>query len=190
MHIREFESGAILDINALYGLAASGDEAAESQLFEYLSARFSFFVRQKLGAMVDCDEIVQNTLAAILGEYRTVSIEKSFAAWAYKVLDNRLLAYLQERKRQQKRMESARINVGADNEGECPNPDLKLRLLSCLRKLGQANIRYARVLNLHYQGYATDEICAKLGLTTGNCYSVLSRARSLLDLCLDTGRIN
>jgi len=179
-----------LDINALHGLAAGGDEAAEKQLFVHLSARFSFFVRQKLGVMVEGDEIVQNALTTILEEYRTIEIEVSFAAWANKVLDNRVRAYLQEKTRRKVRADRVRDrSASAAADLSNPNPDLKLRLLSCLRKIGQANIRYARILNLHYQGFATEEICVKLGLTRGNCYSVLSRARSLLDVCLETGRI-
>jgi DNA-directed RNA polymerase specialized sigma24 family protein len=80
---------------------------------------------------------------------------------------------------------------GEAGEGEkmsyIPDPRFERQLLECLRKVGRHNNNFARALNLNYQGYSTEEICDRLKLTKVNFYSILSRARSMLDLCLKKG---
>jgi RNA polymerase sigma factor (sigma-70 family) len=148
-------------------------------------------VRQRIGEKQDAEEVVQNALLTIVQEYKGVEFKTSFAAWAYKVLDNRILAHYQASKRQAARSERLNETVDASElAGANPLPELRHRLLSCLNKIMRANRRYARILNLHYQGYTTGEICGKMELTPNNFYSVLSRARSQLGFCLDTGRID
>jgi len=65
-----------------------------------------------------------------------------------------------------------------------PNPNLRIKLLSCLSKITGANRRHARILNLSYQGFLADEICEKMSLTKNSFYIVLHRARKALELCL------
>ena len=179
-----------VDINALYSAASRGDHQAEERLFEGLSARFRLFVRQRIRNQADAEEVVQETLMTIYKEYRSVEYTKSFSAWAYKVLDNRILGCMQKRKR-----ENGRTEAGANRDGvqtgasDSSTPGLKQRLLECLQKIGSRNVRYARILNLHYQGYETDEICTRLSLKPETFYSILSRARSLLESCLEKGDV-
>ena len=181
---------ASVDINALHSAASRGDSQAEERLFEGLSARFRLFVRQRIRNQVDAEEVVQETLMTIYREYRSVDYTKSFSAWAYKVLDNRILGCIQKRKR-----ENGRIDTGVDRDTvqlearDSTTPGLKQRLLECLQGIGSRNIRYARILNLHYQGYKTNEICDRLSLKPETFYSILSRARSLLGICLEKGDV-
>jgi len=69
------------------------------------------------------------------------------------------------------------------------DPVLELKLLDCLKKVGQKNIKFARTLNLKYQGYSVEEICDRLEISRENLYTILSRARSALELCLEKGGI-
>ncbi len=136
----------------------------------------------------DCEEIVQDALTTIAEKYRQVQIESSFAGWAYKVLNNKVLDYYKS-----KRVRSARTTplevAEPDLIGAATDPQLKTRLLDCLRKIHGANSFHARALNLHYQGYNTEEICAKLGIASNNFYVMLSRARTMLRVCLEKGDI-
>jgi len=179
-----------VDINALYSVASRGDHQAEERLFEGLSARFRLFVRQRIRSQADAEEVVQDALMTIYKEYRGIDYTTSFSAWAYKVLDNRILGCIQKRKR-----ENGRIETGANRDAvqvearDSSTPGLKQRLLECLQKIGSRNIRYARILNLHYQGYRTNEICDRLSMKPETFYSILSRARSLLEICLEKGDV-
>jgi DNA-directed RNA polymerase specialized sigma24 family protein len=42
---------------------------------------------------------------------------------------------------------------------------------------------------MRYQGYNTEEICEKMGLSRNGIYILLSRARKMLENCLKTGEI-
>jgi RNA polymerase sigma factor (sigma-70 family) len=180
-----------MSIDSLYELARKGDTAAEKQLFEEMAARFRYFVHPRVRDNMDADEIVQEALATIGSEYKTIEIEASFAAWAYKVLENRLLGYIQSRRRLAHNIDRLKADMESRKRSSPEFADeLNLGLLDCLKKIAGANIRYARILNLSYQGYSSDEICGRLNLTTSNLYSILSRARSLMRRCLDSGDID
>ena len=126
---------------------------------------------------------------AIVEEYQTVEIESNFSGWAYKVLDFRILRYYSRQKRRDEKVSSLpEGDVIPDN----PSLDagLKARILRCLRSLCEANRRYARVLNLNYQGYEPAEICTRLNVTRTNFYVLLSRARSMMKECVQTGSVD
>lgn len=178
-----------MDINSLYLLAKNGDVDAESELFRFLSVRFRHFADHRIWNDADAEEVTQEALMTISKEYKELEIKASFEAWAYKVLDNRILKYIQSKKRQKERMERMVKNNAGEMVAGNPDLDLKRKLIDCLRKLGDVNARYARILNLHYQGYDSDEICTRMDISISNLYTTLSRARSLLEYCLQTGKI-
>lgn len=121
-------------------------------------------------------------------EYTSIKIETSFAAWCRKVLDNRILSYIKKKRTREFSIvdECGPADLAVSDE---VSHDLKMRLLDCLRKVAGVSPRYARIINLFYQGYSTEEVCAKLDISANNAYTILSRARSLLGLCLEKGDI-
>jgi RNA polymerase sigma factor (sigma-70 family) len=176
------------NVNELYELAISGDKKAEEELFAALTDRFRLFAHLKVWNRDEEEDLVQAALAVVAAEYRKIDIETSFAAWAHKVMQNRLLGYIQKQRR-----EKGRTTSGDTGEYQraswMPNPDLRMRLLECLRKVGNANRRYARILNLHRIGFSRTEVCEKLSLTRQQSYLLMSRARAMLKKCLHGGDI-
>ncbi len=133
---------------------------------------------------------MQETLMTIFEKLPETEFESSFASWANNILEFKISNYIRSKKRRANKM--ALISNEKKEQSSLsftPDPDLKRRLLSCLKKIGKSNIRYARILNLSYQGYNAAEICEKLKITLSNFYVILSRSRSILELCLETGRI-
>lgn len=175
-------------INELFRLAANGDNKAETELFSTISDRFSLFAHQKVWNREEAEDLVQEAMAVVAAEYRTVKIETSFAAWAHKIMENRILGYIQKRRR-----EKGRVAVGEHGAyltaSWTPDPSLRTRLLACLKKICLANRRYARIINLHQLGYSRNEICGMLDMTLDQSYVVMSRARGMLRDCLDKGDI-
>jgi RNA polymerase sigma-70 factor (ECF subfamily) len=141
-----------LSINNLYEKARTGDKSAENELFRTLSVRFRAFTGQRIGDYDDCNDIVQNAILTISKEYKEMDFTVSFSAWAYKVLKNRMLKYFDSRKR------SANIDsLSNDMQSPSnfrPDPDLEVILIRCLKKISQTNLKYARIVNLYYQGYS------------------------------------
>jgi RNA polymerase sigma-70 factor (ECF subfamily) len=175
-----------MTINELYNQALTGDKSAETELFKKLTDRFWVFSHRKVWNKEEAEEIVQNALATVVSEFRQVEITTSFSAWTHKVIENRFLAYIQKKRRQEGRNISLE-DTGALTDNWTPDPTLKMRLLNCFKQVGQASRRYARILNLHHLGFKRPEVCEKLGLTVTQSYVIMSRARAMLKECLEKG---
>jgi RNA polymerase sigma factor (sigma-70 family) len=176
-------------LNDLYGRARSGDSSAERELLDRLTARFRYFARQRIWNQADADELVQEALLVVCREYKDLTVTESFAAWACKVLDNRILTYIRRRIAHSRRIDPQGPETDAISAGEI-DPDVRRHLLDCLARIGKVNQRYARVLNLHTQGYDTEEICSRMDVKPNTLYSLLHRGRSMLMKCLDTGKVD
>jgi RNA polymerase sigma factor (sigma-70 family) len=175
----------LMEINTLYEKALHGGRVQEDQLFQTLTVRFRIIARHRVRNNEDAEDVVQETMAVICREFRNTAFHTSFAAWAYEVLRHRILAYYE--KRNARGRESVHLDETVLNSEAAMNDEgvaLRPSLIDCLRQIAGYNIRYARVLNLHHQGYSTDEICRKLRIKSGNFYLILLRARALLDKCL------
>ena len=177
-----------MNINELYTRYQSGTNRAEEALFRRLSDSFGIFVQQRIWSETDAEEIVQEALLTIKAKLAELEVETSFSAWCYRVLENKILHYYRNKKR---RDDHFTPTVDGTIEASAPSADpaIKRQLLDCIRKLGQVNNRHARVVNLRYQGYSTEEICERLDVTRNNLYIILSRARSMLKLCLEKGNV-
>ncbi|UCC81060.1 MAG: RNA polymerase sigma factor [Candidatus Zixiibacteriota bacterium] len=176
-------------INEIYRHAAGGDSKAEKELFEVLTDRFHLFAHLRVWNREEAEDLVQEALAVVAAEYRAVNIETSFAAWAHKIMENRILGHIQKMRREQGRVIPGETNEYLSASWE-PDPALRLRLLDCLKKVCLANPRYARIINLHHLGFSRQEICDKLELTLDQSYVVMSRARAKLKECLEKGNID
>ena len=178
-----------MDVDATYHLAVQGDENARRQLFETLSVRFRLFARHKVWNESDVEDVVQNALTAVFSKYKQVEILKSFTAWAHGVLNMEILRYTRDHSRNSARFTSLDENseqVASDSG----NPEIRRRLLRCLEKVAGVNLRYAKVLQLTYEGYETESVCRGLDVTPNNLYVILSRARTMLKKCLTEGTID
>ena len=177
------------NLTSLFTLAVQGDQKAEAELLSYLGARFRLFVNRRLWAHDDREDIVQEALATVYLKYKEVESSEWFAGWAYQVLKNKLMNYQQSKSRREQLFTPLLPGADPADSGSY-GQTIKRRLLNCLRQIWRLNIRYARILNLHYQGYSTEEICETLRLRPGTYYSVLSRAREKLRLCLEKGDLD
>ena len=177
-----------MNINALHNKAINGDRADEDRLFQSLTVRFRLFVYQRVWNEDDAKEIVQEALITITKEYKEIEFQTSFSAWAYQVLQNKISNYIRMKKSREKVVEPM-PDGNPDFAAWSPDPVLEPKLLGCLRELGRTNLRYARILNLKYQGYDVEDICRKLDIKPGNFYVILSRARSMLKQCIENGGI-
>ena len=172
-----------MNINQLYSDAKSGGEVAEKRLFDYLAVSFRAFVRLKNVSKDDSEDIVQAALLRIVEKYRHVGIHSTFAGWAHEVLKNTLIDHFRGMKMERRKNAEFASGQGGPH-ANVPNPRLRAELGRCLQAIHKRNSSYARILHLHIQGYSTPEICDKEGITSGNLYVILSRARAALRECL------
>ena len=169
--------------------ARQGDPAAEDDIYDYLFVRFVHIAKCKIGSEQDAEDIAQSACLTVLDKYKTCNFEKGMAAWAYGVLKMKIGNYLQSaRVRREVTAEGLHDGSSALTAVAPDNPHLRASLLECLKLLIKENQRYARVLNLRYHGYDTDEICRRLEITRNNLYVITSRSRDALRECLERRR--
>lgn len=175
-----------MKINELYKAIKTGDGTGERELFDLLAVRFRLFAARKVSNREDAEEIVQESLLVISREYKELEIRTSFSSWAYQVLVNRIKGYYRDKQRDSRVESRPEVESGSRQI----DAELESQLSDCLRKLHKRNSRYARILNLKYQGFTVDEICRKLDMTPNNLYVTLMRARAMLRKCLDKGELD
>ncbi len=178
----------MIKINELYKSALSGDKDALNSLYETLSARFRLFMRHKVNNEDDVEDIVQEALMTIIKEFNKVEIRTSFSAWSYKVLDNKFLGFLQKKGRHAAKENNITDQFLANlSDKRTIDHELRRKIIDCMQKLVENNLRGARIINLYHQGFTTDEICERMNISTSNYYSILFRTRSQLEKCLKGG---
>lgn len=176
----------MMDIDAVYKSALTGNRQAETQLFAELTDSFHILARHRIENEQDAQELVQDVLLTVAQKYRELQVEKSFAAWVYKVFEHKLFTYYRSKQTRRRKVvymedcDQATLTSASD-------PELKRRLLHCLEKIARTNDRYAKILNLRFQGYSGAEISTTLGYTKNSILSSLSRARAKLKTCLEKG---
>jgi len=166
--------------------AKAGDKKAEKEIFDYLFVRFKYLAKRRVGEN-DCDDLAQEACMTVLEKYKMEKFEISFLAWAFGILKNKIGNYYQTIKRRSDRELSLDDSIPAS--GTDQSPELTRIILQCLKKMVGSFNRYARALNLAYQGYTTENICERLGITPNNYYVVLNRGRSLLKTCIEEGEL-
>ena len=165
--------------------ARQGDSRAEQSLFEYLRVRFVYLAKRRIGEG-DAEDIAQEACITVLEKYKSGTQPDTFEAWAYGVLRRKIGNYLQSRAvRQRTLVNGEDIESMAGSSSREADPTLRRQLIDCLRGMVKAHPRYARVLNMVYQGYQTDEICRRLHVTPNHLYVLLNRSRKVLDECLN-----
>lgn len=175
-------------IEDLVNRAKNGDDHAEDDLFYYLLVRLKAFATHRIGEE-DSGDIAIEACEIILKKYKDIDFNIGFEAWAYGVLKKVLHNYYR------RRMTENRVIVG-DPEVETragnssiSNPELRIALMDCLKKILLIYPRYAAVLNMVYEGYLTVEICKELEVKPNNYYVILNRGRAVLKRCLETGKV-
>ena len=169
-------------MDQLVARAKTGDRTAEEELFGQLLVRFERFAARRVGDE-SAVEVAQQACVTVLQKYRTQELDGEFGAWAYGVLRMVLKRYRSAEYRHQERETVLPDGVDLPARSET-DPLLRSHLLDCMRWLVNTHARYARILNLHRQGYDTAEVCQRVGLNRDQYYVYLGRSRGMLRDCL------
>lgn len=170
-------------IEQLCVLAQANDTLAERQLFLILTDSFRIFAQHKVRDSAEVEDIVQDALAVVAQKYKETTFVSSFAGWAHNVLRNTLLSHYRE-KAIHSRLQPE-VLASMDRRAD-PTEDLEFqrKVVHCVERVAKQNRRFARALNLRYQGFTVEETAAKLEIKTDYLYVILTRARSMLEACL------
>jgi RNA polymerase sigma factor (sigma-70 family) len=169
----------------LFERAKNGDSGAEKQLFERLRVRFRHFAGRIIRDKDAVEDVVQEACLTVLEKYKTTDFPNGFSAWAHGVLKMKIRKYLERTAANRERsLPESKANDSQVSPSVSSDPDLKRRLMECLKRILKVNRRYARALNLSYLGFQVDEMCRRLKVKPNNLYVILNRGRSMLKECL------
>jgi RNA polymerase sigma factor (sigma-70 family) len=163
--------------------AQSGDKAAERELFSVLTDSFRIFTKHRIRDQAEAEDVVQDALTVVIQKYKGMEFVSCFAGWAHNVLRNTLMNHLQTRATRT-RLQPQALAAMVPGESQGPDDELLRNVLHCLEQVARSNRRFARALNLHYQGFTAVEIAGRLEVKIDYLYVVLARARSMLVACL------
>jgi RNA polymerase sigma factor (sigma-70 family) len=176
-------------VDRLLALALGGDKKAEETIFEFLLVRFTLLAKRRLGEE-EARDAAQDACLTVLQKYRTDAPAGRFEAWAYGILRRKIgNCYQKQDVRGRVMGDVGRIEEMADALVGTSSPLVRRKLLECLRLLVRGFPRYARVLNLMYQGYDTKEVCRRLHIRPGYVYVLLNRGRDMLSDCIENGGV-
>ena len=165
-----------------------GDPFARKELYDQLYVSFRIVARHRIRDWNDAEEAVQAAMVKVTSKLDQVADPERFPAWAHMILKNEIIDYY--RATQTRRNREAELDSGGLPQNyQVIEPNLKMKLKECLKKVNAMFPKHARILNLRYQGYGTQDICSRMTITPNNLHVVLSRARALLKNCLETGEI-
>jgi len=121
---------------------------------------------------------------AVASKLGTLRDDTNLIGWAHRVLQIQILRYYRNHYGEDRKMSDLDSHQ-ARFASWSPDPVFRETLIGCIARVARSSKRYARVLNLHYQGYTVDEVCEAIGVTRNNYYVILSRARRMLEQCLN-----
>ena len=149
------------------------------------------------------EDLVQDTLLAVLQQAATHRGEAALATWAIAILRHKIADWYRSPSQQRTVAladDSETLAEGIDAqfsesghyrepvpawqqpEGAVEQKQLKVTLDACLARLP---VQTRRVFMMReWLGFETDEICARLAISADNCRTVLHRARMALRECL------
>jgi len=170
-------------IEQLCRMAQAGDVSAEKELFLHLTDSFRIFAQHKIRDRADAEEVAQDALTVVAQKYKETSFVSSFAGWAHNILRNTMSSHIRQKASRARLRPQAEAAMADVVHRPVPN-EVRQKVLLCLKEVARSNRKFARALNLHYQGFTASEICNRLGVTREYLYVVLARARSMLEACL------
>ncbi len=175
-------------VKELYQRAISGDPSARKELYDQLYVSFRIVARHRIRDWNDAEEAVQAAMVKVTSKLDQLADPERFPGWAHMILKNEIFDHYrgaQTRKNRETEFDGAEL---PDNY-QVTEPDLKMKLKECLKKVYAVFPKHARILNLRYQGYGTQDICRRMAVTPNNLHVILSRARTMLKNCLETGEV-
>lgn len=176
-------------MDQLLALSRQGDKQAQEKLFEFLLVRFTLLAKRRMREE-EARDVAQDACLTVFQKYLTEAPTERFEAWAYGVLRRKIGNCYQKRDVRERVMgDGVRIDDAVDVSATALSPQTRRVLLECLRALVRAFPRYARALNLVYQGYDTEEVCRRLRIKQGYVYVLLNRGRDMLSDCIHKGGV-
>lgn len=146
-------------------------------------ARFLRFVRSRIGADGEAEDLLQNSLLRALQRGEELRRGERVVAWFYRILRNAISDHYREKKSEHAAVERFVAEIQAwQGNGSAPPADWEAVVCACFRGLlPTLKPRYAEVLRrIDLQGEPKDRVARALKMRVATMDVVLHRARRAL----------
>jgi len=133
----------------------------------------------------DAEDVMQEAFLNAFTKLDSYKGEVAFGAWLKRIVINRSLTELKKKnKMQEVKLEVVNRQLEGDQDEEVQDSAVdyvKLRAKEVSKAMSQLKASYRTVLNLSLiEGYDNEEISAILNISSENCRTTISRAKSRL----------
>ncbi len=146
-------------------------------------ARFLRFIRSRLGADGEAEDLLQNSLLRALQRGDELRRSERAVAWFYRVLRNAIADHYREKKSDHAAVEQLVMEISASGaDGATPPADWEAAVCACFRGLLRTlKPRYAEVLRrIDLEGESKAAVAKALKIRVATMDVVLHRARRAL----------
>ncbi|GAB2456173.1 DNA-directed RNA polymerase sigma-70 factor [Hymenobacter qilianensis] len=181
------EAFAYTDINApLVERCRLGDRRAQAEIYKrYAKAMFNASLRIT-GDFAEAEDVLQESFLSAFRELHSYKGDSSFGSWLKRIVINKSINCLRNRRLQLVPLAEQHDSVGSDQDDDTDFTEVSWRadrLRRCIQELPDG---YRVVLSLYLlEGYDHAEIAGILNITESTSKSQYSRARKKL---LELGR--
>lgn len=172
------------DIESLITLCRKGDRSAQFEVYNrYYKAMYNTALRI-VNDTHWAEDVMQEAFLKAFTKLDSYKGEVAFGAWLKKIVVNHSLdSYKKLNRDAMESLENvlykAEDSAAADDEAKIDFQQMQVQQVTAA--IQQLNDNYRLILNLHYiEGYDHEEICGILNITSGNCRTTISRARTSL----------
>ncbi|MGV3459341.1 MAG: RNA polymerase sigma factor [Flavobacterium sp.] len=172
------------DIESLITLCKKGDRSAQFEVYNrYYKAMYNTALRI-VNDSYWAEDIMQEAFLKAFTKLDNYKGEVAFGAWLKKIVVNHSIDNY--KKLNKDAMDSLdgilyKIEDNESNEAEAAIDFQRMQVQQVTAAIQRLNENYRLILNLHYiEGYDQEEICGILNITSGNCRTTISRARTSL----------
>lgn len=156
----------------LMSKAQEGDGTSYTELLQGLSLFLKNYLRKRIFAQSEIDEVTQEILLAVHKSLHTYNSEKSFMGWFLAIAEYKIVDYIRGLKKHSSSVDLDSIsNFFATSSSDA---DLKIDIEKAINSL---NSREKSVLTLiKVDGQSIDEVAKRLNLTEANVKVIAHRA--------------
>jgi len=152
--------------------AQRGDKATYSELLQGLNSFLKNYLRKRILAQNDIDEVIQEILVAVHKSLHTYDAEKSFMGWFLAIVEYKIIDYIRALKKHSSHLDLDSIShfFAVSNS----DSDLKMDIEKAMNSL---NLKEKNVITLmKVDGLSISEVAEQLNLTEANVKVIAHRA--------------
>lgn len=171
-----------LRIDHLLVLCKSGNRQAQMELYHrYFEAMFHTAVRIVRNRDV-AEDMVQEGFITAFDKVHTLKDPQFFGAWLKRIVTNNCLTACRKSSRSVELVTDKELPEAPDADAAVEGAEgLSEQTRQLMHAMGQLHENYRLVLTLHFlEGHSQEEVAELMGISHGNCRTMLSRAKESL----------